>query len=35
VRLAPTWLDAIWALYLVHDAIYGGRRFRTLDVLWA
>lgn len=31
--VAPTRLNAIWALDLMHDALYGGRRFRILNVL--
>ena len=31
--MAPTRLNAIWALDFMHDAVYGGRRFRTLNVI--
>jgi putative transposase len=31
--LAPALLNGIWALDFMHDALYGGRRFRTLNVL--
>jgi putative transposase len=31
--VAPTTLNGIWALDFMHDALYGGRRFRTLNVL--
>lgn len=31
--LAPTRLNEIWAIDFVHDALYGGRRFRTFNVL--
>lgn len=30
---APTRLNTIWALDFMHDALYGGRPFRTLNVL--
>jgi putative transposase len=30
---APTRLNEIWAIDFMHDALYGGRRFRTLNVL--
>jgi putative transposase len=30
---APTRLNEVWALDFMHDALYGGRRFRTLNVL--
>lgn len=30
---APTTLNAVWALDFMHDTLYGGRRFRTLNVL--
>ena len=30
---APAVLNGIWALDFMHDALYGGRRFRTLNVL--
>lgn len=30
---APMRLNAIWALDFMHDALYGGRRFRTLNVI--
>ena len=33
VLIAPTRLNAIWALAFMHDALYGGRRFRTLNVI--
>ena len=33
VLLAPTRLNAIWAIDFMHDALYGGRRFRTFNVL--
>ena len=29
----PSTLNGIWALDFMHDALYGGRRFRTLNVL--
>lgn len=32
-RLAPTRLNDIWAIDFMHDALYGGRRFRTFNVL--
>jgi putative transposase len=31
--IAPTRLNEIWAIDFMHDALYGGRRFRTLNVL--
>jgi len=31
--LAPAQLNRIWALDFMHDTLYGGRRFRTLNVL--
>ena len=31
--MAPDPLNEIWALDVMHDALYGGRRFRTLNVL--
>ena len=31
--VAPTTLNGIWALDFMHDALYGGRPFRTLNVL--
>jgi putative transposase len=31
--VAPATLNGIWALDFMHDALYGGRRFRTLNVL--
>jgi putative transposase len=31
--VAPTTLNTIWALDFMLDALYGGRRFRTLNVL--
>jgi putative transposase len=31
--VAPTTLNTVWALDFMHDALYGGRRFRTLNVL--
>ena len=31
--MAPTRLNEIWALDFMHDALYGGRRFRTLNVI--
>lgn len=30
---APTRLNEVWAIDFMHDAPYGGRRFRTLNVL--
>jgi transposase InsO family protein len=30
---APETLNAVWSLDFVHDALYDGRRFRTLNVL--
>ena len=30
---APRHLNAVWSLDFVHDALYDGRRFRTLNVL--
>jgi putative transposase len=30
---APAVLNGTWALDFMHDALYGGRRFRTLNVL--
>ena len=31
--VAPNRLNEIWALDFMHDTLYGGRRFRTLNVL--
>ena len=31
--VAPSTLNGIWALDFMHDTLYGGRRFRTLNVL--
>jgi putative transposase len=31
--VAPTRLNEVWAIDFMHDALYGGRRFRTLNVL--
>jgi putative transposase len=31
--VAPTTLNGIWALDFMQDALYGGRRFRTLNIL--
>ena len=31
--VAPAALNGIWALDFMHDALYGGRRFRTLNIL--
>jgi putative transposase len=31
--IAPSTLNGIWALDFMEDALYGGRRFRTLNVL--
>mgnify|MGYP003346414212 FL=1 len=31
--LAPTRLNEVWAIDFMHDALYGGRRFRTFNVL--
>ena len=31
--IAPTRLNDVWAIDFMHDALYGGRRFRTLNVL--
>jgi putative transposase len=31
--VAPITLNGIWALDFMHEALYGGRRFRTLNVL--
>ena len=31
--MAPDGLNDVWSLDFVHDALYGGRRFRTLNVL--
>jgi putative transposase len=31
--VAPLTLNGVWALDFMHDALYGGRRFRTLNVL--
>ena len=31
--VAPTRLNEIWALDFMHGALYGGRRFRTLNVI--
>jgi putative transposase len=31
--VAPTRLNEVWALDFMHDALYGGQRFRTLNVL--
>jgi len=33
VLLAPTRLNEVWAIDFMHDALYGGRRFRTFNVL--
>ena len=33
VLVAPTRLNEIWAMDFMHDALYGGRRFRTLNIL--
>ena len=33
VLVAPTRLNASWALDFRHDALNGGRRFRTLNVI--
>ena len=33
VLVAPDRLNEIWAIDFMHDALYGGRRFRTLNVL--
>ena len=33
VLVAPTRLNEIWAIDFMHDALYGGRRFRTLNIL--
>ena len=30
---APNELNAVWSLDFMHDAVYDGRRFRTLNVL--
>jgi len=30
---APAALNVVWSLDFVHDALYDGRRFRTLNVL--
>ena len=30
---APEALNVVWSLDFVHDALYDGRRFRTLNVL--
>jgi len=30
---APTALNQVWSLDFMHDTLYGGRRFRTLNVL--
>jgi putative transposase len=30
---APSALNIVWSLDFVHDALYDGRRFRTLNVL--
>lgn len=31
--VAPMALNTVWALDFMHDALYGGRRFRTFNVL--
>jgi putative transposase len=31
--VAPSVLNRVWALDFMHDALYGGRRFRTLNIL--
>ena len=31
--VAPTRLNDVWAIDFMHDTLYGGRRFRTLNVL--
>jgi putative transposase len=31
--IAPTTLNSVWALDFMLDALYGGRRFRTLNIL--
>jgi len=31
--VAPTRLNEVWAIDFMHDALYGSRRFRTLNVL--
>ena len=31
--VAPTVLNGIWAIDFMHDTLYGGRRFRTLNVI--
>ena len=31
--VAPNRLNEIWVLDVMHDTLYGGRRFRTLNVL--
>ena len=31
--IAPARLNDVWAIDFMHDALYGGRRFRTLNVL--
>lgn len=31
--VAPTRLNEVWAIDFMHDALYGGRRFRTFNVL--
>lgn len=31
--LVPTQLNAVWALDFMHDSLYGGRTFRTLNVI--
>jgi putative transposase len=31
--VAPTRINEVWALDFMHDALYGGRRFRILNVL--
>jgi putative transposase len=31
--VAPAVLNGVWALDFMHDALYGGRRFRTLNIL--
>ena len=33
VLVAPGRLNEVWAIDFMHDALYGGRRFRTLNVL--
>lgn len=31
--VAPVALNGVWALDFMHDALYGGRQFRTLNIL--